>query len=106
VQEENLDQAQQMSLEVVQRNPTNATYLDTYAWVLFQQGDYANAVMYLEKALENGGSSSGEILEHLGDAYAKMGNTEQALNYWKQALEKGGASDKIEQKIEQQQYIK
>ena len=106
VRGENLDQAQLMSFDVVQRNPTNATYLDTYAWVLFKQGDYTNAKLYLEKALENGGSSSGEILEHLGDACAKLGETEQAISYWKLALEKGGGSDKLDQKIQQQQYIK
>ena len=43
----------------------NATYLDTYAWVLYQQHDYAGARPYLEQATKDTRDAS--ILEHYGD---------------------------------------
>ena len=34
------------------RRPDNATYLDTYAWIFFVQGNYTLAKIYIESALE------------------------------------------------------
>ena len=103
---ENLEYAAEMAASVVQRNPTDPTYLDTYAWVLFQLEDYANAQRYLEKALENGGGSNGEILEHLADTYYKLNRAEEAVLFWQQALKAGGGSDKLEEKINRKSYVK
>ncbi len=102
---ENLEYAAEMAASVVKRNPTDPTYLDTYGWALFQLEDYANAQLYLEKALENGGSS-GEILEHLADTYFKLGRIDDAVLFWQQALKAGGGSDRLEQKINSKSYVK
>lgn len=49
----NLDRAAAMSLKTVKAEPTNATYLDTYAWVLYMQERYAEAKIYIDMAIDN-----------------------------------------------------
>ena len=79
--------------------------MDTYGWVLYQQGKFIDAEIWLEKALDNGGSQSGEVLEHYGDALYQLDKKEMALDYWKQAKEKGGCSPFIDEKIESKELI-
>ena len=38
-----LDKAERMSAQTVKAEPDNATYLDTYAWIFFKQGNYSFA---------------------------------------------------------------
>lgn len=61
---ENLDKAERMAAEVIKQQPDNATYLDTYAWVLFQKGSYSLAKFYIESAISKSREPSTEILEH------------------------------------------
>lgn len=48
----NLDRAAAMSLKTVKAEPNSATYLDTYAWVLYVQGRYEEAKIYIDMAIE------------------------------------------------------
>lgn len=48
-----LDKAEAMSLKTVKENPNNPTYLDTYAWILYLQGRYEEANIYIEMAVKN-----------------------------------------------------
>jgi tetratricopeptide (TPR) repeat protein len=96
---EKLDQARQMAARLVEKNPDNPTYLDTFAWVLYMLKDYQQARKYLEKAAK--GSPNGTILEHYGDVLFQLGETEKALQVWQQAKQAGKASDKLDQKIAQ-----
>lgn len=101
-----LDKAEQMISNVIQMEPTNATYLDTYAWVLFKRGKYMEALFIIEQALENGGEEMGVVLEHYGDILYKVGNIEEALKYWKLALEStDDISSVLKDKIESKTYI-
>ncbi len=94
----NLNKAKDLVAGLVDKEPNNATYLDTYAWVLYKLGEFENARKYLEKAVEND-SGNGVILEHLGDAWYQTGNAEKALEFWKKAKEKGETSTLIDKKI-------
>ena len=38
-----LDRAEEMSYKTVKAEPNNATYLDTYAWILFEKANYEQA---------------------------------------------------------------
>ncbi len=80
-----LDKAEEMSYRTVKADPDNGTYLDTYAWILFEKGKYTEARIYIEQALRNDGDKSRTILEHAGDIYSLIGDTEKALDYWKKA---------------------
>ena len=103
---QNLDKAEKMSGLTVKAEPTNATYLDTYGWVLFVQGAYTMAKIYIEKAIEYGGDDiSSEVWEHYGDVLAVTGDMEKALEQWKKARETGGTSKNLKKKIKKKRYI-
>lgn len=97
---ENLEKAKTMSFKTVEAQPNNATYLDTYGWVLYQLEEYEEAKHYLQKALDNGGDSSGEVLEHFGDVSFQLGDKAAALIYWQKAREVGGGSKDLDKKLE------
>jgi tetratricopeptide (TPR) repeat protein len=96
---EKLPRALQLAQKLVERNPTDATYLDTYAWVLYVSKDYAKAKQYLEKALANPAKVSGTIIEHYGDVLYQLGQPEKAADQWKAAKAKGNAGPDIDKKI-------
>lgn len=74
-----------MSYRTVKAEPTNGTYLDTYAWILFEKGKYVEAKIYIDQAMQNDGSKSSVVVEHCGDIYYMNGDREKALEYWQQA---------------------
>jgi tetratricopeptide (TPR) repeat protein len=105
VERRNLDKAEEMSYKTVKAEPNNATYLDTYAWILFEKGNYAEARLYIDDAMKNDGGKSDVIVEHCGDIYYMTGDADKALEYWKQALEIGSKSKTLKQKIQKKKYI-
>lgn len=105
VERRDLDKAEEMSYKTVKAEPNNSTYLDTYAWILFEKGNYAEARIYIDNAMKNDGEKSDVIVEHCGDIYFMTGDVEGALNYWKKALEMGSESKTLKQKIEKKKYI-
>ena len=87
VERRDLDKAEEMSYKTVKAEPNNATYLDTYAWILFEKGNYAEARIYIDNAMKSeGGDKSDVIVEHCGDIYYMTGDVDGALTYWKKAL--------------------
>ena len=83
---EHLDKAERMAAAAVRMQSDNAAYLDTYAWVLFQKGNYTLAKFYIESAISKSDQPSGEILEHYGDILYKTGNPDRAVLEWERAL--------------------
>jgi len=100
-----LDKAEEMSYRTVKAEPQNGTYLDTYAWILFEKGRYAEAKIYMDNAIKNGAGDSSVVLEHCGDIYYMNGELEKALEYWKQAAEMEHESKTLERKIKLKKYI-
>lgn len=106
VERRDLDKAEEMSYKTVKAEPNNATYLDTYAWILFEKGNYAEARIYIDNAMKSeGGDKSDVIVEHCGDIYYMTGDVDGALTYWKKVLEMGSESKTLKQKIEKKKYI-
>lgn len=105
VERRDLDKAEEMSYKTVKAEPNNATYLDTYAWILFEKGNYAEARIYIDSAMKSDTEKSSVIVEHCGDIYFMTGDVDGALNHWKQALELGSESKTLKQKIEKKKYI-
>ena len=106
VERRDLDKAEEMSYKTVKAEPNNATYLDTYAWILFEKGNYAEARIYIDNAMKSeGGDKSDVIVEHCGDIYYMTGDVDGALTYWKKALEMGSESKTLKQRIEKKKYI-
>ena len=105
VENRNLAKAEQMSYKTIKAEPSNSTFLDTYAWILFQEKRYEEAKIYIEQAIRNDSTLSGVVKEHAGDIYAQTGDMEKALEYWQQSLEGGNASATLKKKIQQKKYI-
>ena len=82
-----LDKAEQMSYRTIKAEPKNATYLDTYAWILFMQERYSEARIYIDQTLQCDSVSSTVILEHAGDIYYQVGEEDKAVSFWQQALD-------------------
>lgn len=96
---EQLEKAAEMAKKSVEKDPYNQNNLDTYAWVLYKQGKYEKALEWIKKAYNNGGDTSGVVLEHYGDIYYQIGKIEEAQKFWKRAIEKKDYSDLLEKKI-------
>lgn len=62
-----LKRAEWMSQKTIQTDPNNPIYLDTYAWILYLQGQQSLAAFYARKALEyaEDDTQREEIVEHL-----------------------------------------
>ena len=103
---ENLDKAEEMSFKTIKAEPKNATYLDTYAWILFMQGRYAEARIYIDQALQNDSTIGAVVTEHAGDIYAMAGDIEGAVSLWQQALAQDPGNKLIARKIKRKKYIK
>ena len=97
---ERLNQAEKMISTALSADPNNATFLDTYAWVLFKLKNYSLARFYMRSAIENTEEPSGVLYEHYGDILYMTGDKEEALKMWKKALELGDdISDNLKNKI-------
>ena len=103
---EQLDKAEQMSYKTIKAEPKNATYLDTYAWILFMQQRFAEAKVYIDQALQNDSDSSAVIVEHAGDIYYHNQQVERAVELWKQALLLDPANKLVARKIKRKKYLR
>lgn len=104
--DEQLDRAEQMSYKTIKAEPKNATYLDTYAWILFMQKRYAEAKVYIDQALQNNADTSAVIIEHAGDIYFQNKDIGRAVELWQQAQDVDPLNKLLARKIKQKKYIK
>ncbi|HZK69468.1 MAG TPA: tetratricopeptide repeat protein [Paludibacter sp.] len=97
-----LKKAELMSAKTVQLEPKNSTYLDTYAWILYQEGNYSLAKFYIEKAVDNlpKGDESGVVLDHYGDILWMTKDDEKALQMWQKSFDAGNKTNELKIKIE------
>lgn len=106
VENKDLDKAAQMSYRTVQAEPDNSTFLDTYAWILFMQKKYAEALQYIDMAVKNDTTKSGVIIEHAGDIHAVNGDIDGAVKYWNEALKAGAENETVlRRKIKLRKYV-
>lgn len=105
VDNRDLKRALGMSSKALEAEPFNATYLDTYAWILFKMKRYKEALGYMEKALRYLETDNPEVYEHYGDVLFMCGEKEKALEYWHKAVQFNSSSPILEQKIRQEKYI-
>lgn len=108
VRKKDLDKAEKFSRLSNELEPNSATLQDTYAWVLFQQGRYQEALIWIEKAMR-GDRTSAVLFEHYGDILMMVGREKEALKQWERALAIHDGpreeADKIETKIKKRKYV-
>ena len=92
----NLEQALAMASRAISLSKSNATYLDTMAWVLYKLGRYDEAKRYMQQALSLDREKSVEMALHYGDILFALGDKFMAELYWRKALERGADVKEIE----------
>lgn len=100
-----LPKAEQLSYKTIKAEPNNSTFLDTYAWILFQQKRYEEAKIYIDQAIRSDSILTGVVKEHAGDIYAMTGDIDKALEFWQQSLKGGNQSAVLKKKIQLKKYV-
>ena len=97
LENEQLDKAEQMSYRAIKLEPLNKTYLDTYAWILYCQGNFTMAKFYIDRVVPPSADDEtlltseelhAEVIQHAADIYKATGQTEQAERYQRLAQQK------------------
>jgi len=101
----NLEEALSMSQKSNKLAPGQTSFEDTLGYIYYVKGEYNEAKTWFEKAIKHGGVTSGEVLEHYGDALFKTGDSQSALEHWKMAQAAGGGSPQLNEKISKQKLI-
>jgi len=83
-----LDSAKTLIETALEKDPENGAYLDSYAWVFYQMGDYEKALHYMKKALDQESVHNDPVpYEHIGDIYFKLNDYKAAEDAYKRSLE-------------------
>ena len=97
-----LEKAEKMSMRSLKIEPLNATFLDTYAFILFKEERYQEALFVMERCVDQSGSNiNSEELDHYGDILKALGKNDEAAKVWKQALEADPDNMTIKKKLDE-----
>ncbi len=88
LKDQQLEKAYRMSKKAITVEPNNATYLDTFGWILYKMGKYFEAKAIFKHALIYGGNDHAEILDHYGDVLNALGEKDSAAIYWEMSYRK------------------
>lgn len=100
-----LDKAERMSAVTIKEDPDNATSLDTYAWIMFKKNNYVEAMVYIDKAIENSPEPSEELFHHAGDIYFMNKEYDEAIDFWKKALALDPENELLKKKVKHKAYF-
>lgn len=100
---EHLDEAGEMIRKAIAMEPERGEFLDSLGWFYFRKGDFDRALKELLHAQENilreDQKDDATVLDHIGEAYLKLGKTAEALSAWQKSLailDDKKVADKIE----------
>ena len=102
-QHRNLEEAEEMLVRAVEREPDDGHINDSLGWLYYRLGEYQKAVEHLERAVELQPLDP-VINDHLGDAYWRVNRQREAVVQWRRALSLDPEEDEIpviERKIEE-----
>ncbi len=101
--ESDLNRAEELSRQAVQFDSENASYLDTYAWILYLKGAYPLARIYMERAIKYGESGEEPIdavyYRHYGAILSALKEYDGALEAYKEALRRTPEDDQEALKV-------
>lgn len=95
----NLKQAEKMAKQVIEAEPENPTYLDTYAWVLYKSGKLSKSIKIFESIISN--NNDAVYYEHVGFVYQAKRLCDKAISSWQQAISIDPSLDYLNQQIQQ-----
>jgi tetratricopeptide (TPR) repeat protein len=94
-----LPEALELSRRAAALEPDNGPILDTWGWVYFQMGQAKDALPYLQRAAFMTNNDP-VVLQHVGDAYLKLGLRREAIATWSRALEKDPRNGDLANRID------
>ena len=100
-----LKKAEQMSRKTIELEPDNATYLDTFGWILHLQGKDLEAKPFFKHGMLYGGKESTVMLCHYAEVLYKLGEYDLAKVYWDMAIKRNNGEvlnleEKVKAKLE------
>lgn len=99
-----LEEAESLIRLAVSKQPENAAFLDSLAWVYYRQEKYNKALTEINKALRQPEQPADPtIFDHAGDIYIANGYGITAARYWWEALRQNPEqAAEIERKLNEQ----
>jgi tetratricopeptide (TPR) repeat protein len=94
-----LPEALALSRRAAALDPDSGPILDTWGWVYFQMGQAKDALPYLQRAAFMTNNDP-VVLQHVGDAYLKLGLRREAIATWTRALEKDPRNGDLANRID------
>jgi len=104
---QNLGRAFLMIERALDADPDNYAFRDSLGWAHYRLGNYEQAVVELQKAVDGLEELDAVVLDHLADAYLKLGDRDKAALHWRQAIDLAKEDDdtdllpKLKEKLEQ-----
>jgi tetratricopeptide (TPR) repeat protein len=105
LRKQNLDRAEELSKKSLKLSSNEGTFLDTYAWILFAQKKYSDALKAIQDAFSNTPKPDATMYEHLGDIQYHNNLAAEALKSWLKAKELKVESTTIDKKINLKTYV-
>lgn len=97
-----LDKAGELIRKANELQPDKAAYVDSLGWWHYKKGEFAQAVVELERALallEKPEPDDAEIIEHLGQAHLKLGDKAKARAMFERARDMQPTEPKLLKRI-------
>ena len=95
---ERLEEAMSYIGKALKAEPRNGAYLDTLGWIYHKQGNDPLALKYLLQALKATGDDPA-ILEHLGDVWYGLKQTNKAVRMWKKSAKLDPSKQSVRAKL-------
>lgn len=95
----NLEEAKVLIEKAVKKEPANAAFLDSMAWVLYKLKQPQQALEWQLKALEHSKEEDATLYDHLGDIYAALNQWDRAREWWRKSL-KVESNEQVRKKLE------
>jgi tetratricopeptide (TPR) repeat protein len=95
-----LPRARVLIEKAVKLEPKNGAYLDSLGWVLYKLKQPQQALPWLVKAGQFSPEPDPTVLDHLGDVYLALGETDKAIAAWKHSISLE-PNDEIKRKVDQ-----
>ena len=94
-----LGEAEQLVIKALEINPSDMSFVDSLAWVYYKQGKHEQALKLFLGIDETFVKENKEVAYHLGAAYLKNGQMQQAKKYLEYAADERKEAKKLLKQI-------
>jgi len=96
----NLNKAEAMIRKALAARPTEIAFKDSFGWVLYKQGRFAEAKNVFDQVVDVDPSLLHPvILDHAGDTCWRLGLKQEAVRLWRRAVEMAKAAERKDEDV-------